>query len=377
MTKYFFYLLLLLSACNSAVQQTEIVDTPAKIIRPKYAQGFWIEIFKDRKIIHVRNAYDTTQVIENYIIANSKKNIPDNATFIQAPARKNVCLSTTQIGFLQELNLIDSIIAVSDAERIFNENVHANISSGKTQTIGNYNGINEEKILSLQPSLVFAYSFTEGNSSLPKLKSLGLKIVLVNDYNEIHPLARAEWVKMIAAFYDREALADSVFSEVEQEYLQLSETAKGVVQKPDVFCNLPWKEIWYMPSGKSYFAKFIDDAGGNYLWKNDTSSRTLNLDFEAVFARAAQAPIWLNPNSAKSLKEIGAQDSKFQLFKAFKVGEVFNNNRMENAGGGNAFWETGVAKPNIVLKDLIYIFHPELLPNYQLMYYQKLGNDRP
>lgn len=376
MTKYFFYLLLLLSACNSAVQKTEIADTPTKIIRPKYAQGFWIEVFKDHKIIHVRNAYDTTQVIENYIIANNKKSVPDNATFIQVPVRKNVSLSTTQIGFLQELNLIDSIIAVSDAERIFNKNVHANISSGKTQTIGNYNGINEEKILSLQPSLVFAYSFTEGNSSLPKLKSLGLKIVLVNDYNEIHPLARAEWVKMIAAFYDREALADSVFSEVEQEYLQLSEMAKGVVQKPDVFCNLPWKEIWYMPSGKSYFAKFIDNAGGNYLWKNDTSSRTLNLDFEAVFARAAQAPIWLNPNSAKNLKEIGAQDSKFQLFKAFKAGEVFNNNRMENAGGGNAFWETGVAKPNIVLKDLIRIFHPELLPNYQLMYYQKLENDR-
>lgn len=372
MSKCFYFLLILLSACNSAVQQTDVKETPVKTIRPKYARGFWIEIFKDYKVIHVRNAYDTTQILENYIIANHLKEKQNDVTFIHSPIQKNVCLSTTQIGFLEELNLIDSIIAVSEPERIFNPDVHANIYSGKTQTIGNYTGINEEKILTLKPSVVFAYSFNEGNSSLLKLKSLGLKIVLVNDYNEIHPLARAEWVKLIAVFYNKEIEADSIFSKVEKEYLMLSSVVKTTPQKPDVFCNLPWKEIWYMPSGKSYFAKFIEDAGGNYLWKNDTSSRTLNLDFEAVFAKAAEAPIWLNPNSAKTLKEIENQDSKFKLFRAYKAKQVFNNNKMENSGGGNAFWETGVVKPNIVLKDLIYILHPELMPDYQLVYYKKL-----
>lgn len=374
MLKYFWIFLLPLSSCNFLSTEHKNITEKPTIIRPKYAQGFWIEVFNTQKIIHVRNAYDTTQAIESYCIGtqNGHKNIVS----INSPIQKNACLSTTQIGFLDLLNLTDSIVAVSDAKRIFNANVLRNIEKGKTVSIGDNGTINEEKLLALQPSLVFAYSFSEGNSSLPKLRSLGLKIVLINDYNETHPLARAEWIKMIATFYNKEQLADSIFNEVEKSYLELTKQAQLAAKKPAVFCNLPWKEVWYMPSGKSYFAKLIEDAGGNFLWKTDTTSRTLNLDFEAVFAKAAKAEVWLNPNSAKTLKEIENQNTKFQHFEAFKNGAVFNCNKLENNGGGNAFWETGVVQPNVVIKDLIAIFHPEIFPNYQLTYYQKLKDGK-
>lgn len=351
-------------------------STPIQIIYPKYAQGFWIEIFEDHKIIHLRNTYDSTQIIDNYILTKDKNKFSGNDITIQTPIQKNACLSTTQIGFIELLGLVDSIVAVSESKRIFNESVQQNIASGKIASVGDYESINEEKLLTLNPSVVFAYSFNEGGNSLFKMRSLGLNIVLINDYNEIHPLARAEWIKMIATFYDKEALADSIFSAIEQDYLQYKIYAQNTTGKPDVFCNLPWKEVWYMPSGNSYFSKFIEDAGGNFLWKENTTTRSLNLDFESVFAQAADADIWLNPNSAKSLQEMLLQDKKFQNFKAFKTGNIYNFTQLENSLGNNAFWESGVAQPNIILKDLISIFHPELLPNYQSVYYQKLKNDQ-
>lgn len=374
MLKYAWIFLLSLSSCNFFNHSNKEVEQKATVVYPKYAKGFWIEVFEDKKIIHVRNAYDTTQLIETYGIGNITNK--ENMVIISKPIHKIACLSTTQIGFLDLLNLTDSIVAVSDAKRIFNQKVLSNIEAGKTVAIGENGIINEEKLLTLQPSLVFAYSFSEGNSSLPKLRSLGLKIVLINDYNETHPLARAEWIKVIAAFYNQEKQADSIFNEVENQYIELSKLAQKAKKKPSVFCNLPWKEVWYMPSGKSYFAKFIEDAAGNYLWKNDTTARTLSLDFEAVYAKAAKADVWLNPNSAKTLKEIENQNRKFQHFEALKKGHVFNCNKLENQGGGNAFWETGVVLPNIVIKDLIAIFHPDILPNYQFTYYQQLPDGK-
>jgi len=376
MYKYIIGCLLLLNACTASLQKNETTEVPLQTIRPKYAKGFWIEVFETHKTIHIRNTYDTTQILDTYVIANASEKPNTNNTFIAKPIQKNVCLSTTQIGFLELLHLTDSIIALSDTKRIFNAAILQNIAAGKTSSIGNNGIVSEEKLLALKPSVVFAYSFSEGNSHLPKLRSMGLNIVLINDYNETHPLARAEWIKMIAAFYDKEQLADSIFTSIETTYLQLAAQVAGKQNKPTVFCNLPWKEVWYMPSGNSYFAKFIEDAGGNFLWKETSTTRTLNLDFEAVFLKAANASVWLNPNSAKTLQEIADQNLKFKNFNAFKNNQIFNCNKLENSDGGNAFWETGVVQPQLVLKDLISIFHPDVLPNHTFVYYQKLGNGK-
>jgi iron complex transport system substrate-binding protein len=368
------FFFLWLCACNIPDKEHKETEKPVAVLRPKYAQGFWIEIFNNRKLIHVRNAYDTTHIFETYELSNQKTNTQHVS--IPPSADKVVCLSTTQIGFLEALQLTDSIIGVSDAKRIYNARVLKNLQSGKTFSIGENGNIQEEDLLSLNPSLIFAYSFNEANSSLPKLRALGLNVVLINDYNEIHPLARAEWIKMIAAFYHLEHVADSIFNEIEFTYNTLAQQAKEVKRKPTVFCNLPWKEVWYMPSGKSYFAKFIEDAGGDYLWKNDTSGRTLSLDLEAVYAKAANAEVWLNPNSAKTLREIEYQNPIFRHFNAFARKTIFNFNKLENQNGGNAFWETGVVQPHVVLKDLMTIFHPSLFSDDSLTYYQPLKDGK-
>lgn len=348
---------------------------PVDVYHPKYAKGFWIEYFNGFKVVHLRDAYDTTKVIEDYVIYPAGKKKPSDwpeASSLFTPAGKSVCLSTTQIGLLDVLGLTDSIAGIVDRNRIYNPRVLKEIENGSIKVVGSNSGTSAEDILLLQPSVVLAYSFNEGNSIIPKLKSLGLSILLINDYNEKEPLARAEWIKVVAALYDRDEAADSIFRNVEAEYNSLKSLASGSKQRPTVFCNLPWNDVWYMPGGDSYFANFIADAGGVYLWSDKLSQRVLNLDYEAVFAKASDADVLLNPNEAKTLNDINILGKRFENFNAVQLGKVYNYNNLTTASGGNDFWERGVVHPHLVLKDLVSIFHPELLPNHQLIYYKQL-----
>ena len=129
-----------------------------------------------------------------------------------------------------------------------------------------------------------------------------------------------------------------------------------------------------MPCGDNYTARLIADAGGDFLWKDAkaTNGLNLNLDYEAVYAKAAKADYWLNTGFARSLSEIKSADKKNELFAAYKTGKVYNNNLRNTPSGGFDFWESGALHPDKVLADLIHILHPELLPDYQLYYYQPL-----
>jgi iron complex transport system substrate-binding protein len=255
---------------------------------------------------------------------------------------------------------MDSISGVANVDLIYDKDVVAKVKLNQTANVGS-NELNYEKMVELNPSFVFTSGDWDGGDKMKKkLNSLHIKSVLNLDYMEQEPLARAEWIKFTAAFYDREVEADSIFSEVEKNYLSLKEKLKSVSNKPTVFSNLPFKEIWYMPCGENYMAKLIADAGGDFLWKDAkaTNGLNLNLDYEAVYARAADADVWLCNGFARSLTEIKAADKKNTFFKAYKTANIFNNDKRNTPSGGFDFWETGALNPDKVLADLIFIFHP-------------------
>ncbi len=127
-----------------------------------------------------------------------------------------------------------------------------------------------------------------------------------------------------------------------------------------------------MPGGKSYKAALVRDAGGDYLWKNDTTSGSLPLDFEAVYVRALGADVWLETSEQDSFAVLTASDSRYKQLKALQGKNVYNNNRRMNTTGGNDFFERGALHADEVLADYIRIFHPELLPEHELIYHKKL-----
>lgn len=377
-TAWLVIILLLLSSCQNhqpaAVAKIACVKTHSLTV--KYARGFRVDYYDGFKVVTIRDLKDSTKILSQFVLLPAGKPAPvgfENTELITTPVRKIVCVSTSTTGEMDVLNLLDSVAAVTDVPLIYNQQLLQKIKANQITDIGNQE-INYEKLVELQPSFVFTSGGFDGGDKLQlKLNSLHIKNVPDLEYREQNPLGRAEWIKFIAAFYDREPLADSLFTQVDNRYQQLKTLASNA-EKPTVFCNLPFKEIWYMPCGENYMAQLIEDAGGNFLWKDAkaTNGLNLNLDYEAVYNKAANADYWVNTNFAGSLHDIQSADKKNVLFKAFKTGQVYNNNKRNTAAGGFDFWESGAVKPDDILADLISIFHPALLKNRPMYYYQKL-----
>jgi iron complex transport system substrate-binding protein len=206
----------------------------------------------------------------------------------------------------------------------------------------------------------------------PKLLEAEVKVAMNSEYMETSPLGRAEWIKFIAMFFNREADADAIFGEMAQQYEALAAEAAGVTEKPTVFTGAPYGDTWYMPGGGSYVAKYLSDAGAEYLWADDESTGSIPLDFESVYERAADADYWLNTSSWMSIDDALAADARYGEFAALKNGMMYNNNARVNENGGNDYWESGVDNPHLVLADLIKILHPDLVPDHEFVYYRQL-----
>lgn len=343
----------------------------------KYAHGFAVDYYNGFKVITVKDLKDTARVIAQYVLVPKGKAAPldfTGAVLLDTPVRKVVCISTNHISVMECLGLADSIAGVANVDLVYNRRIVEAVKANKIADVGQ-DELNYERLVELNPSFVFTSGSWDGGDKMKaKLSSLHIKSVLNIDYMEQEPLARAEWIKFTAAFYDKEYEADSIFSSIENNYLALKAKAKAAAAQPTVFVNIPFKEIWYMPCGDNYMAKLIADAGADFLWKDARANNglNLNLDYEAVYAKAADADYWLCNGFAGSLAEIKAADKKNTLFKAYKTQHVFNNDKRNTPNGGFDFWESGALTPDKILADMIFIFHPELLPNHELYYYRKL-----
>jgi iron complex transport system substrate-binding protein len=278
------------------------------------------------------------------------------------------------VAAIAQLNALDKLIGLTNADLIYNKEVQTRLANGQISPLGSLE-MNDEKLAMLKPDFVMTSGPFDGGDKLRiKLQTLKISQVINLDYLEQNPLARAEWLKFTAAFFDAELEADSMFKAVETEYLGLKEKAAKATTKPTVFCNMPFKEIWYMPSGENYMPMIIADAGGDFLWKDSKATNGLNLslDYEAVYAKAANADVWLVNALVQNADDVKNADSKNALFIAFKTKQLYNQDNRRTQNGGLDFWESGALNPHLVLADLIAIFHPELMPNHVFVYYRKL-----
>ncbi len=187
------------------------------------------------------------------------------------------------------------------------------------------------------------------------------------------PLGRSEWLKFTALFFNQEEKAEEIFNQISKNYQKIAAKTKAIEKLPKVFTGFNFKGTWYAPGCKSYIAQYLADAGAELLCVENVDG-SIPLSFEDVFERAATADYWLNVSQSwQSLKDVIREDSRYSDFQAVKKGNVYNNNARLNENGGNDYWESGISNPNMILADLIKIFHPELLPNHQLFFYQKLS----
>ena len=344
----------------------------------KYAHGFSIYEENGIRKVTVRNPWEKARNIEiDYYLIDRNLSIPlslNGKNIIHTPVEKIICLSTTHLAFLDALGEINKVVGISGSRYISNPIVRDGVARAEIVDVGYGQNLNYEEIINRRPDVVMVYGVdSEITGFLNKFHDLGIPAILNAEYLEASPLGKAEWIKFVGALFDKSAMADSIFSAIEANYLRLSGIATSEPIKPKVMVGLPYRDSWWVPGGNSYLAKLIADAGGDYIGKENTSHESFVISFEEALIWAEKADVWINLNMVASKKDILEIDNRFEKFKAFRQGRIYNNNLRTTDLGGNDFWESGAVAPHHLLADLIKIFHPQLLPSsYAFEYYQEI-----
>jgi iron complex transport system substrate-binding protein len=290
------------------------------------------------------------------------KSAKEGSKEIRLPVRRIACLASVHVGYLKALNATGTIIAVDAANHIYDKGVRNGVKSGKIFEAGSGAQMNVERLLAAKPDLVVANAVGVSEyQALQRLTRAGIPVLVTAEWMEDHPLARAEWVRLFGVLLGKEREGDSLFTAIETSYLQQAKVARAKARHPTVLIGGPFRDQWFVSGGRSFMARFLEDAGGDYLWKNDTTAGGVPLSFETVLTKARTADLWLYPgdftNHWNTLGDGTRQDTRFSSFDAFLRGDVYGNDARRLPDGANDYWESGNVNPHRMLADLISIFH--------------------
>lgn len=331
-------------------------DTTAESSTNKYSRSFSIE---ETESGYILTAQDNLESIEL-----SRQKVDSKITI---PVERVVCFSTSYLAFISQLGETSSVVGLSGVQYTCNPEAKTRIRNGDIVEVGYDTQVDMERIISLSPDVVFAYGVdSESSSVFVKLRKMGVPVIFVDDYKESKPLGRMEWIKFFSCFYDKYDYACEYFDSVENNYLQIKNLENA--DAPVVLVSMPWKGTWWVPGGDSFFANFVKDAGGKYIFENESTEST-PLSIETVFSQATDAQIWLHPNEAKTRAEILNLEPRLENFPPYHNARIYNNNKLTTENGGSDFWESGVVHPDIILNDLHTIFNSD---SADLHYYIEL-----
>lgn len=289
----------------------------------------------------------------------------------QIPFKKVILLNASLSGYISQLGAEDKIIGISSPEYIYSEKIHSLINSGKIQNIGNEQKYDIEKIIALKPDAIFTNYIANFENVYEVLKNNGIQVLFLDEYTEQKPLEKASYIKLFGKLLGKEKEANELYSNIEKDYKTYSEMAAIANPQPQVLANEMYGNIWYMPGGKTSLAQFINDAGGNYILKSNTEDKAVNMSFEEVYSKAGNTEIWVNAGSHLSKKELLTTNPSYAKMKVFQKGKIYGISGKQK-DKANDYFESGIVRADLVLKDYIKIFHPEVFPNYTPTYMNEI-----
>ncbi|SDH27274.1 ABC transporter substrate-binding protein [Winogradskyella thalassocola] len=376
----FLILLLIVSACkNETKNDTILPQTETKDIALKYAEGFKISQSDQSKTIEITKAWPEAEKTYTYLLltkeqaAKTTYNKADYDGVILTPITKTVVTSTTHIPALELLGVEETLIGFPGSDYVSSEKTRQLINDGKVRELGKNEGINTEVLLALNPDVVVGFGVDGVNKTFETIKKAGIPVIYNGDWAESSALAKAEWIKFFGVLFNKEKEADSIFNTIERDYLAAKAIAKQAKHQPTILSGAMHKDVWYLPNGSSPEAQFLKDANVNYLWSGTTGNGSLALSFEVVLDKAKDADLWLSPSYYSSLKQLEETNALYTNFEAFKTKNIYSFANTTGETGGVLYYELGTARPDLVLKDLIKICHPELLTDYTPYFFKRLN----
>ncbi len=344
---------------------------------PEYASGFRILGAEGTSSVIIESVnpwQGADSVVTRLFIARDGEEPPQgfDGQVIEGNARRIVAMSSTHIAMLDVIGETARVVGVSGMDFISNDAVRSHRDS--IGDVGYDGNVNYELLLSLQPDIILLYGTNGASGMEPKLKELGIPYVYIGEYLEDSALGKAEWIVVVAEIVGKRDEGIKAFSAIPERYNAIREKAADCLKRssrPKVMINLPYGDSWFMASTSSYLVRLIEDAGGDYVYKKNNSNESRPIDLEEAFMLVSASDKWINVGQTRSLDELRKNYPKFAATKPVVSGEVYNTTGRVAANGANDYWERGVVEPDVVLRDMVMIFHPELADS-DLVYYEKL-----
>jgi len=307
--------------------------SPQNGVRPgnTYATGFRLEQTDSAIVLTVYSPWQQDQVMGSYTITKPYTRLASNAC--------------THVGYIKELNALSSLVGITDKQLVYTP------LSDTVVDLGNSMAPDLERILLTHPDAIMLSTYAEGDATPQRLQSLGLPIIYINEWQETHPLARAEWIRVFGALTGHLSEADSIFAQVCAAYDSIINHQSSIINKNSILSGSNFRGTWYVPGGKTYMAQLFRDAGYTYRYANDERTSSIPLTTEQVIREFENADVWVGVQ-ASSLDELAQIDNKHTWLKAYRQGRVYNFQKRTTKTGGNDFWETGVVHPERILNDL-------------------------
>ena len=291
---------------------------------------------------------------------------------IGVPVSSIVLTSTTHIPALESLKQISSLVGFPGLDYISSEQTRSRIATGKVKELGANDRLNTEMVLNLQPELVVGFGVTGIPEAYLTLENSGIPLVLNGDWMEQNPLGKAEWIKFFGLLFGQWEEAEEIFTQIETDYVAARELAASAKNRPSVISGALYRDIWYLPGGGSWAAKFLEDANAAYIWADNNETGSLSLSLESVLEKGSSADYWISPSEFTTYQAMREADVHYERFKAFKEKQVYTYAATRGAGSGLLYFELGPNRPDLILKDLIYYLHPGVIPEYEPVFYQPL-----
>lgn len=365
----------LTTGCGHSGQRT--ADHPTDYItvyKPDYASHFTIDSVagKQSLVITVREPWQGADgVVSRLFVARNGEEAPDGfqGQVLPAPPRRIVAMSSTHVAMLEALGSDSLLSGAAGVGYISSEKVRRR--AGEIADVGYEGNVNYETLVGVGPDLVLLYGINGASSLVPKLEELGVPYLYVGDYLEESPLGKAEWMVAVAEALGGRRKGIDAFSPIPEAYLSMKEKAAAVGMRPRVMLNSPYADSWMLPPEGSYAVRLIEDAGGTYAGPRREGNASGAIGMEEALSLMMKADVWLNVGPAASMAELLRTAPLMQGTPPVKQGKVFNNTLRATPGGGNDYYESGVTRPDLVLRDIIKILHPDLVAD-PFVYYLPL-----
>ena len=368
MRKYFwaFAVVALFCACsgkNAKKQGADAASDEALVeMSVKYATGFSVRDSADIRLVDV-GKHDHFALVRTDDAA-----VPEGYTKVKVPIQRTICMTALQLSNFTILDAHDVVKGLTGTKNLYNKDILARVKDGRIVKIGMEGNFDTELVLAANPDVIFISPFKRGGYE--PIKETGITLVPHLGYKELDPLGQAEWIKFVGMFIGKEKEAQEVFDGIEKRYNDIKTQAAKSTTRPTVFSGEMHSGTWHAVGGKNYLAQIFRDAGADYVIQDEETAGE-NLEFEKMYALAANADYWRILNSFPgdfSYEALKSSEPRNELFKAYKERKVIYCNMKQQP-----YYEITPVQPDVLLKDFVAIFHPELVEtDYQPTYYRLL-----